>query len=631
MTWISTMEAAYVLNITERAVREQAYSDVIEYRYAAGKGRQGKVLQISLESLPPAAQMRYHSIQDKQTSENAEDYLSSYTGKQREAAQKKCEIVRLYQSSGKSAQKFVDEYNASDCKTSISVNQLYEWQKKLNSGGLSALVDTRGTHSKGSSSIPEEAWDLFCSLYLTHQKRKVSQCYSLVKVQYPDIPSERTFDRRVKSEFTELVNIRYRGTQEQFVNTFPYHTRDLSGLESNERWSSDHHTCDVMVLNKQGKAVALTLTVIVDVRSTKVLSYRFRDAPGDTSVIKMCLRDAMLKYGIPLEFYTDNGKDYKSKELSSDDESGLSLTEVLGIKQVFAQPHHGQSKPVERFFESFENELGKWFKSYRGPSPDRRTDETRMTNEKLAQKTYVPTMDEYIAKAAEYIEYYNSGRTHTGLNMNNQTPDKVYLDNLHHIRQVDDAVIKLLCGRIAVRTVQRNGVSFDSTFYNNADGALLPYYKQKVIVIRDPEDLFEMIVLDKDTKQYICKVQRKELSAFSKITEEDIKTTKREIRTLRTYTNSFKPRALSHSELMALIAKKHLLERDFAEEYKQRQSEIGSDLISNPVIDAVTAATKDNRTAKTTQATNVIAEAPVDEDNENFFAKYYNSNKEDIS
>ncbi len=629
MTWISTIEAAYVLEITERAVREQAYGDILEHRYTSGKGRSGKTLQISLESLPPAAQMRYQVIQDKQTSENAEDYLSSYTGKQREAAQKKCGIIRQYQSSGKTGREFVDEYNSSHSEH-ISTDQLYKWQKKLNNGGLAALVDTRGTHSKGSSTIPEEAWELFCSLYLTHQKRKVTQCYSLVKAQYPDIPSLRTFNRRVQNEITELVKIRYRGTQEQYVNSFPYHVRDLSDLESNERWSSDHHTCDVMVLNKQGKAVALTLTTIVDVRSTKILSYRFRDAPGDTSVIKMCLRDAMIKYGVPLEFYTDNGKDYKSKELSSDDESGLSLTEVLGIKQIFAQPHHGQSKPVERFFESFENELGKWFKSYRGPSPDRRTDETRMTNDKLAQKTYVPTMDEYIAKAAEYIEYYNSERAHTGLNMDGQTPDRVYLDNLHHVRRVDDAVLRLLCGRIAVRTVQRNGVSVGSEFYSNADGALLPYYKKKVIVIRDPEDLFEMVVLNIDTKQYICKVQRKSMSPFSKISEEDIKTTKREIRTLRTYTNSFKPRTISHSELMALIAKKHLLRNNFAEDYEKRQAEISSDPISNPIIDAVAVAAKDNRSV-TVKPTEPVKEETQGEEDENFFAAYYNSNKEDMA
>lgn len=42
MTWISTIEAAYVLEITEMAVRKQAYSGVIDYQYVGGKGRSGK-------------------------------------------------------------------------------------------------------------------------------------------------------------------------------------------------------------------------------------------------------------------------------------------------------------------------------------------------------------------------------------------------------------------------------------------------------------------------------------------------------------------------------------------------------------------------------------------------------------
>ena len=191
-------------------------------------------------------------------------------------------------------------------------------------------------------------------------------------------------------------------------------------------------------------------------------------------------------------------------------------------------------------------------------------------------------------------------------------------------------MLRLLCGRIAVRTVQRNGVSVGSEFYSNADGALLPYYKKKVIVIRDPEDLFEMVVLNIDTKQYICKVQRKSMSPFSKISEEDIKTTKREIRTLRTYTNSFKPRTISHGELMALIAKKHLLRNNFAEDYEKRQAEISSDPISNPIIDAVAVAAKDNRSV-TVKPTEPVKEETQGEEDENFFAAYYNSNKEDMA
>ncbi len=627
MTWLTINQAATLLGVTNRAVRKKLSAYQSRTIHSKG-GNGGKVFQIALESLPQEVQDRYNEANEQQNSCSFTDYLSTYTGEQRKAASVKCEIVKMFQGSGLSGKRFVEEYNSVNDEH-ISTNQLYDWQKKLNKGGLAALVDTRGTHDKGSSSIPEEAWELFKALYLTHQKRTVAQCYSLVKVEYPDIPSERTFSRRAESEFTELVKIYYRGTKEEFENCMPYHVRDKSQLDSNDRWSSDHHPCDVMVLNKQGKAVSLTLTVIVDVRSTKILSFRFRDAPGDTSVIKMCLRDAMMKFGIPKEFYTDNGKDYKSNELSSNDESGLSLTEVLEIKQIFAQPHHGQSKPVERFFESFENELGKWFKSYRGPSPDKRTDETRMTSDKLAKKSYVPTMDEYIAKATEYINYYNSERKHTGRGMDNQTPDAVYQQNLHCVREVEDkSVLLLLCGRIAVRTVRRNGVSFDGEFYSNDDGALLDYFKQKVIVIRDPENMFEMVVLEKETKKYICRVHRKGVIPFGNITEEAIKSVKRDIKNAKRHAISAGPdRKLSKSELMSLLSKKHLIERDFAEEYNNRQAEIDVDIISNPVVDSVTVAAKDiNKVSPSNKAINVTAEV---DDTEDFFAAYYTSNKEE--
>ncbi len=140
-------------------------------------------------------------------------------------------------------------------------------------------------------------------------------CYNQVKEEYPDIPSISAFERRVKREFTEYILLRYRGNYKDFRDALPYHERTKADIESNEIWSSDHHTCDTLVLDKRGNVVRPTLTVITDIRSTRIMAFRVRDSEGNTSVVKLCLRDAMTKFGVPLKFYTDNGKDYTSKEL----------------------------------------------------------------------------------------------------------------------------------------------------------------------------------------------------------------------------------------------------------------------------------------------------------------------------
>lgn len=618
MIWINVNQVSELLSITERAVRKQANNGILKYRYVTGRGKGGKVLQIALESLPQSAQDKYNGI-DKPLDPSR--YLSDFTGTQREAAERKCRIVRMFQSSGKSGKRFIEDYNAENGDT-ISLNQLYDWQKRLKKGGLPALVDTRGEHTRGKSSISDEAWSLFCDLYLTQQKRSIALCYGLVKAEYPDIPSVSAFERRVKTDLPKLVLLRYREPIKKFKDALPYHIRTKKDIDSNDTWSSDHHTCDTLVLDKRGNSVRLTLTVIVDIRSTKILSFKFRSSPGDTSVIKMCLRDAMIEFGIPKEFYTDNGKDYKSKELSSGEESDLTLTEVLGIKQIFAQPYNGKSKPVERFFKTFEENYGKLYPTYAGSNAVNRTDATRMTNKKLAKQSYIPTMDEYISHAADFVDQYNSSAS-TADEMDGKSPNEVYRENLHCKRVVKgmENVLSKLCGRFEERTVQRNGVNLLNNFYYNDSGALLPYFGKRVIVNYDPEDLSEMLILDKETKRFICRVRPKAITPFRHATEEDIKTVKREQRKVYDYVNGYKPHRKSNSEIMSLVAKKQLLERNFEEQSQDGKDEIETEIIETPIIEAVNNAVEKS----------VKAEAHIDEDDEDFFLTYYNDNKEDFA
>lgn len=183
-------------------------------------------------------------------------------------------------------------------------------------------------------------------------------------------------------------------------------------------------------------------------------------------------------------------------------------------------------------------------------------------------------------------------------------------------------VLSRLCGRFEERTVQRNGVNLLHNFYYNDSGALLPYFGKRVIVNYDPEDLSEMLILDKETKRFICRVRPKAITPFRHATEEDIKTVKREQRNVYDYVNGFKPHRTTNSEIMSLVAKKQLLERNFEEQSQDGNEEIETEIIETPIIEAVSDAAAEK---------SVKAEARVDEDDEDFFLTYYNDNKEDFA
>lgn len=377
-------------------------------------------------------------------------------------------------------------------------------------------------------------------------------------------------------------------------------------------------------MDKRGNAVRPTLTVITDIRSTRVLAFKVRDSEGNTSVVKLCLRDAMIKFGVPHKFYTDNGKDYTSKELSQDYPD--SLVNALGIKQILAQPYHGQSKPVERFFETFEEHCGKLFRTYNGSNAVNRPDDTRMTNKKLAQKSYIPTIEQYIEVVSAYIEEYNS-TAHSGRDMDGKTPNQVYLENSHCKREVKNKdVLRLLCGRFVTRTVGRNEIRMNNTTFTEYEGLLLRYYKKKVTVVYDPEDMSSLSVLEYESKKFICNIQPKVLTPFGAANEEDFRRAAKQRRNVLDYVNGAKPRRMVEHQIFSIISKNKLLEKDFEDEYNKRVGEIPSDSIETPLIEqtekSVSAARKKADKGNTADETEDVCLS---------LYEYFKKNKEDMA
>ena len=108
----------------------------------------------------------------------------------------------------------------------------------------------------------------------------------------------------------------------------------------------------------------------------KVVACIARESAPNATVIKQALRIGIAEYGIPEEIYTDNGKDYISKEL--DPKNPESVLNVLKIGVIHALPYHGQAKPIERFFNTLESRFGTLFYSYSVPILDMmpRTDQS---------------------------------------------------------------------------------------------------------------------------------------------------------------------------------------------------------------------------------------------------------------
>ena len=333
MTWLTVQETALYCGVTDSAIKKAAKQNKFQYRYVDGKGRGGKQLRIVLESLPEEAQARYRGEQPQ-----PKDILQ-YTGKQRDEANAKAWVVEQYHQSGLSPDDFVSWFNKGNPpEDAITKSKLFRWQKKYEGKNVAGLIDQRGGHNRGSDSIPDEAWDMFYSLYMTQQKRGIRLCYDVTKLKYPQIPSVSAFERKVKT-IPQYAILYYREGPKAFNDALPSMERSKLDIASNDIWFSDHHLVDVFVKSSDGtKAIRPWLTVFFDARSNRVVSFVVRNADPNSTVVKRCFRLGVEQNGLPNEVYFDNGKDYRSSSFSRD--YPMSLVNQLGISTIYATPYH---------------------------------------------------------------------------------------------------------------------------------------------------------------------------------------------------------------------------------------------------------------------------------------------------
>lgn len=554
---LTVKEVSEILNISERAVRKNCLSGKYDCIYVNGRGgNSGKNILISLESLPQEAQNRYNGVNIGQ---EPELLIERYSLTQIKEAEYKASIVLDFQRSGTSAEKFIQDFNQKNNEY-FTIRQLYHWQKKYKDGGIEALIDTRGGYNKGACSISENAWDMFYTLYMTLQKRSIKWCYDKVKLAFPDVPSVSAFERKVRT-IPEYAILKYRTGTKAFNDALPHMIRDKSDVMSNDIWCSDHHRADVFVKNSTGHVIRPWITVFTDIRSTKIMSFIVRETDPNTTVVKKCLRLGIEKYGVPNEIYTDNGKDYKAKELS--EEYPLSVMNVLGIGKVTATPYHGQAKPVERFFRTLEERFGKMFYSYAGNDAKKRPEHMQKTNKVLDKDKDIPSLEFYTEKLTEYISEYNN-TAHYGEGMDGRTPNQVYSENITEIREIGDSnALRLLFGKTVERTVQKNGIAMYNNTFTNNDGKLIPYYDKKVMVTYDPDDLETVYIFDTEYN-YICSASAKLKTPFRSCNEEDYIRAGKEKRAVRQFAKKYKPK--QYKNTFDLIAEYQLEELQYKEE-----------------------------------------------------------------
>lgn len=510
MTWITTAKASDLLGFSERAIRSKADKGEYKSRYIpSSTGQGGKKLEILLETLPEYAQRAYYNEKGEFPHVINVDY--TFTKAQREKGELRAEAVqgfrKYFQNLKKTQEKvsktqamkdYVAQWNTEHPDFPCTVKSLYDWMKRSKSGNVERLADKRGGYNRGKSTIPEEYQKYFSSLYLQQTKPTVESCFKetqrLANVNGDIIPGIKAFRLYAKNIPTAVLTLHREG-KKAFEDTCEYYTeRDYLPLSPNDWWVSDHHLWDVFVRVPDGtggwKLERPWGSYWMDMRTRKMMSSVIRIEAPNSDIVLCSFGLGVEQFGVPKGVRLDNGKDYKAKDLFVKDRYTCSEKEVEGIRsslsinlaveRTYAIPYNAKAKPIERVFNTFEEQLGKKYPSYAGSNAKKRPEDL-----KNLDIMDVITLDEFIAQHDTYVyEVYNYS-PHSGEAMYNKSPDYMYNTLGFNPRKVPKNVLFFCMMRVkGARTVGRNGITFNGIHFYNKD--FIYIIGQKVLAKYEP-------------------------------------------------------------------------------------------------------------------------------------------------
>jgi hypothetical protein len=420
---------------------------------------------------------------------------------------------------------------------------------------LDGLVDGRGKHRAGQSTIDDEAWQVFLSFWLDQRRFSAVKCYEytgmyLQSIGKPtELPHISSFRRRIEADVPESIKILGRDGDKAYRDRCaPYITRIYDDLESNDWWVADNHTFDV--ISRDGDIRhRLYLTAFFDVRSGIFTGLYVTDKPCSQATL-LALRNGIIKYGIPRNILVDNGREFltydvgglghRQKKSTKDAFNPPPVFERMGIKMVNALPRNARAKIIERRFLDVKNGLSKLFATYTGGNvlekPENLKDAIRAGN--------IPDDAQFKQAVLDILEGYFNQQIYNGpvAADRGKTHQQIYNEHLHVKRTAPEEDLNLMLMRSSrPQKVGRDGVVF------KIEGCKIPYWTDEFITAMsgkqvyyryDPDDLSKVRAYDLQDR-FLCELPaRNETVLKYGASVEDVSSAMKSLRAAERYAQS---------------------------------------------------------------------------------------------
>jgi transposase InsO family protein len=166
--------------------------------------------------------------------------------------------------------------------------------------------------------------------------------YRLWQAQGRKLPSESTLRRFLASK-----GLGARSLKAGRLESGP--TKAFEAPTPNDLWMVDF-ACGPTLRTHNGKTICTHLCLLIDDHS-RLVPYGAYYLKADTSAFLDCLKQAILRRGIPFNLYTDLGKPFINHHVRI-------VCANLGIRLLHAKPYHAWSKgKVERLIQTIQRDF----------------------------------------------------------------------------------------------------------------------------------------------------------------------------------------------------------------------------------------------------------------------------------
>jgi hypothetical protein len=243
----------------------------------------------------------------------------------------------------------------------------------------------------------------------------------------------------------------------------------------------------------------------MDVKSGRLIGWHLNAKAPNSDCIFAAFFNAAVVWGIPRIALTDNGADYRTKDIAGHD--SLSLVAELNIDFRRAEPYTPQTKPIERLQRELNEGFSVLCRGYCGPNP---TKKPESLSEAVKQGN-IDTFDELNAMLGDYINNVLNKRIVTSGHLKGKSPTQAWNEGYEIskkqgvVRMVAESDLRLMCWRRSrPATIQQGTVLDRETGRRYTSDELWQYDRRKVYLYRNHRAMDIAHVYDAESEMFLC-------------------------------------------------------------------------------------------------------------------------------